>query len=127
MTAPTRSPGPKTTARNTILFTIVFASLKLSVDLYQAFYHGVGLHWPSVFFGLIVFSMAGAAGHFSGSLLLGKPLQRRAVPFIAIISFFVSVSLAHLLSSTITTLPVFLLGLCAITFIVTIWIGPRWN
>jgi hypothetical protein len=114
-------------SRNTLLFALVFALLKLTVDVYQAFYHGVGLHLPSVLFAIAAFSVAGAVGHFIGLAVLGRPLRRRAVPFVAIISFFVSVSLAHLLSSVVTTLPVFLAGLCAVSFAVTVRIGPRWD
>lgn len=114
-------------ARNTFLFFCIFALLKLATDTYQAFYHGLELHWPSVFFGLTVMGIAGTAGHVLGLIVLRRPIRRRAVPFVAIISYFVSVSLAHLLASTVTTLPVFLLGTCAVTFVVTIWIAPRWD
>ena len=112
---------------NTLLFAFVFVLLKLSVDIYQAFYHGLGLNWPAVVFGATAVTFAGAAGHFIGLAVLGRPVRRRAVPFIAIISFFSSVSLAYLLPSVVTTLPVFLVGLVAVTFIVTVWIGPRWD
>jgi len=112
---------------NTLLFTLVFVLLKLAVDIFQASYYGLGLNWPAVIFGAAAVTLAGAAGHFTGLAVLGRPLQRRAVPFIAIISFFTSVSLAYLLPSVVTTLPVFLAGVVAITFVVTVWIGPRWD
>ncbi len=109
------------------LCALTFAVTKLSVDVYQSFYHGIGLHWPSVLFGLVVVSIAGTIGYICGALVLGKPGQRRAVFFIALISFFVSTSLAHLLASVVTSLWMFLAGLCAIAFVVTVWIGPRWD
>lgn len=113
--------------QDTILCALTFAVTKVAVDAYQAFYHGVGLHWPAVLFGMAVVSVAGTVGYVCGVLVLGRPVRRRAVLFIACISFFVSISLAHLLASVVTSLWIFLLGLCATAFVVTVWTGPRWD
>lgn len=119
--------SPVSQTRNALLFMSVFALLKLAVDVYQAFYHGLHLHWPSVLFGLVAFCLAGTAGHLIGLKVLRRPVQQRAVPIVAIISYFVAVSLAHLLTAAVTSLPVFLAFMAAVAFVVTVWIGPRWD
>ena len=113
--------------RNGLLFVCFFSLIKLGADVYQAFYHGIGLHWSSAVFGLAMFAVAATGGHLLGLIALRRPIRHRAVPFVAAISYFVSVSLAHLLANVVTTLPVFLAGMCAVTFTVTVWIGPRWD
>jgi hypothetical protein len=113
--------------QNALVCALAFAAVKLAIDLYRASYHGVGLHLPSVLVGMTVVTVSGTIGHVLGLMALGKPLRPRAAVFIAVVSYFAAISLAHLLSSVVASHWMFLALLTATAFVVTVWIGPRWD
>ena len=106
---------------------VTFALLKLLADTYQAFYYGAVLHLPSTLLGAIIVSLAGTLGYLSGTRVLGRQLPMRAVFFIAFLGYFVAYSVSRLLVSVTASPLLFIAGLFAITFLVTVRLGPRWE
>lgn len=108
-------------------FAAIFAALQLGRSVYQAMYYGVELSWSSFVLGTLIVCAAGTLGYLTGSLMVGRDYHFRTIVFIALLGYFVSYSITHLLESVFTSPWVLMISLFAVTMAVTVKIGPKWE